>query len=169
MITDWAESVAGVVSVAMESSTADTVNVPKEDTETRISLVAAAAMVAASRVVEPTATLISTTLEVTVASGARGRWMAAFRRTSCGLRRGTSRYFPRCISDKERVRVGAWICNPSASSLRVPSSEVNNPSFILEPASRGDLESGLDIFSLLAGRSMVDGVQSMRRSIDGGK
>jgi hypothetical protein len=74
--TDWEASstsvVTAVLSVAVEVSTADTVNVPSEDTETRTSLVATA-IVVASMVVEPTSTLISTTLEVTVASGARGK------------------------------------------------------------------------------------------------
>jgi hypothetical protein len=66
------------------------------------------------------------------------------------------------------VRVGAWKFSPSASSLRVPSSEVKSPSFILEPASRGDLESGLDIFNLLAGWSMVDTFQNIWSGMVGG-
>lgn len=64
--------VTAELSVTVEVSTADTVSVPSEDTETRISLVATA-IVVASMVVEPTSTLTSTTLDVTVASGARGK------------------------------------------------------------------------------------------------
>lgn len=97
VMTVWEKSSPSVVvmaevSVGTAMSTApDTVSVPKEDTETSTSLVAAATIVASS-VVEPTSTLTSTTLAVTVASGKRGkRWSAAFRRTNCGLCRGTSR------------------------------------------------------------------------------
>jgi hypothetical protein len=95
VMTAWEESspsvVTAEVSVCTATSTAGTVRVPKEDTETRTSLVAAATTVASS-VVEPTSTLTSTTLAVTVASGTRGRrWTAAFRRTKRGLCRATSR------------------------------------------------------------------------------
>lgn len=111
VMTAWDKSSALVVtaevSVCTATSTAGTVSVPKEDTETRTSLVAAATTVASS-VVEPTSMLTSTTLAVTVASGARGRrWTAAFRRTKRGLCRGTSRQVPRCMSLRAMVRVGA--------------------------------------------------------------
>lgn len=167
--TDWEESstplVTAEVSVGVEVSTAGIVSVPNEDTETRTSLVAAA-IVVASRVVDPTSTFTSTTLAVTVASGTRGsRWRAAFRRTSFGLCRGTSTYLPCCISESAMVRVGAWRRRWSASSLRIPNSEVKSPSFILEPASRGDLESGLDIFNLFAGWSMLEEVSKHMEGI----
>lgn len=95
VMTAWERSsalvVTAVASVCTATSTAGIVSVPNEDTETRTSLVAAATIVASS-VVEPTSTLTSTTLAVTVASGTRGRrWTAAFRRTKRGLCRGTSR------------------------------------------------------------------------------
>jgi hypothetical protein len=155
VMTDCEESsasvVTAVVSVGCATSTASTVSVPKDDTDTRTSLVAAATTVASS-VVEPTSTLISTTLAVTVASGTRGRrCTAAFRRTNCGLCRGTLRWAPCCISDKAMVRVG--VCNSitSALSLRELRSELKIPSLITKPASRGNLESGRDILSLFAG------------------
>lgn len=49
------------------------------------------------------------------------------------------------------VRVDACNSITSALLLRESSSEVKNPSFILEPALRGDLDSGLDILTLFAG------------------
>jgi hypothetical protein len=154
------------VSVGELMFSASTVSVPNEETETRTSLVAAATTVA-SNVVEPTSTLTSTTLAVTVASGTRGRrWTPAFRRTSCGLFRETSRCVLRCMSTRASVRVGAWKSIPSASSLRVPSSDVNSPSFILEPASRGDLESGLETFSLFVGGFMLRSRPEHRREVD---
>ena len=166
----WEESSALVVtaevSVGKLRFSASTVSVPKEETETRTSLVAAATIVASS-VVEPTSTLTSTTLAVTVASGTRGRrWTPAFRRTSWGLSRETSRCVPRCMSTRAMVRLGAWKSTPSASSLRVPSSDVKSPSFILEPASRGDLESGLEIFSLFAGGFMLLSRPEHRKQYD---
>lgn len=75
VITDRESSVSVAAteeSIVVATSTAGIVSVPNEDTETRTSLVAAATTVA-SRVVEPTSTFTSTTLDVTVASGTRGR------------------------------------------------------------------------------------------------
>ena len=59
------------VSIGVGVGATGTVSTPNEFTETRTSLVAAATTVASS-VVEPTLTLTSTTLAVTVASGTRG-------------------------------------------------------------------------------------------------
>ena len=57
-------------------------------------------------------------------------------------------------SERLIVRVGTarW---PSASSLCIPSSDVNSPSAICDVESRGDLISGSDILNLLFGLSIL--------------
>jgi len=134
------------------------VTVPTSDRDTTVPVDAAEISVA-TVVVVPSLTLISTTLAVTVASGARGRrFTPAFRRGIIGR--------PCCCSAAYADRrwtfhrfivfvVGVIAWSLSAWSPRIPISEVNSPSVILDPVSRGFCISESGILNRFAGRSMT--------------
>jgi hypothetical protein len=129
---------------------------PTSVRETTAPVVAAANSVTLETLV-PSFTLTSTTLAVTVASGALGnRYIPAFLRGKTG--RGACWYSPNTLrlwkSDKLIVRVG---CNRlCVSSPCMPISEVKSPSVILDPESRGSRTSGSVIFIRFAGLSMME-------------